>query len=160
MPIAHAPIMSVERGRVPWFALAVGALAVLMAGLALGAVWALLVLRFGTAVPAWLALAVGALTALSARISLPAVRGAAPMLAALATLLAAVYEQVLLAAARIAAMFGIGLLESLRASGFGMLWLLARLGLHGERLHWALAAAALAALLAWPRHPRTAAVRT
>ena len=126
----------------------------------LGAVWALLVLRFGGAAPAWLALAVGALTALSARMSLPAVRGAAPLLAALATLLAAVYEQVLLAAARIAAMFGIGLLESLRASGFGMLWLLARLGLHGDRLHWALAAAALAALLAWRHHPRTAEIRS
>lgn len=152
--------MPSEHGRVPWFALVVGALSVLLAGLALGAVWALLVLRFGALVPAWLVLAVGALAALSARMSLPAVRGAASTLAALATLLAAVYEQVLLAAARIAAMFGIGLLESLRASGFGMLWLLARLGLHGERLHWALAAAVLAALLAWRRHPRTAAVRT
>ena len=141
--------MSAEHGRVPWIGLIVGALAVQLAGLALGAVWALLVLRFGSAVPPWLVLAVAALTALSTRMSLPPTRGAAPLLAALATLLAALYEQFLLAAARIAAMFGIGLLESLRASGFGMLWLLARIGLSGERLGWALAAAALAALLAW-----------
>jgi vitamin B12 transport system permease protein len=141
--------MSAERGREPWLGLIVGALAVQLAGLALGAVWALLVLRFGDAVPPWLVLAVAALTALSAHLSLPPVRGAAALLAALATLLAALYEQFLLAAARLAAMFGIGLLESLRASGFSMLWLLARIGLRGERLDWALAAAALAALLAW-----------
>jgi vitamin B12 transport system permease protein len=129
-----------------------------MLGLAAGAVWMLLAVSFGQVLP-WLALPAGWLLATAMRHWVcPGQRASAAVLAAAATLLAAVYVSVLIAAARIAGSLGIGLVDALRIAGAPMLLELARLGMSTAQIVWFLAGAALAAAMAW-RPWRQAAAR-
>ena len=118
-----------------------------MLGLAAGAVWMLAAVTLGQ-VAAWLALPAGWLLAAAMRHWVyPGHRGGAATLAAAATLIAAVYVSVLIAAARIAGNMGIGLVDALRTAGAGMLLELARLGLSTNTALWFLAGIVLAAIL-------------
>lgn len=118
-----------------------------MLGLAAGAVWMLAAVSLGQ-VAAWLALPVGWLLATAMRHWVyPGQRVGAAVLAAAATLLAAIYVSVLIAAARIAGSMGIGLVEALRTAGMGMLLELARLGLSRSTAFWFLVGIVLAAIL-------------
>ena len=129
------------------------ALSALMLGLAAGAVWMLPTFFLGMRIP-WLALPAGWLLA-SAITRWVYPRGKlAAALAALATLLAAGYVGVLIQAAMLAGMLGIGLLDALRQAGLGMLLALARINTGLVASGWALAGAALAAWCAG-RPPRT-----
>jgi vitamin B12 transport system permease protein len=126
-----------------------------MLGLAAGAVWMLAAVSFGQ-VMSWLALPAGGLLAVAMRHWVcPGQRAGAAVLAAAATLLAAVYVSVLIAAARIAGSLGIGLVDALRTAGATMLLTLARLGMSPADVAWFLAGAALAAAMAL--RPRRAA---
>ncbi|MDO1530392.1 hypothetical protein QMK61_16260 [Fulvimonas sp. R45] len=125
-----------------------------MLGLAAGAVWMLLVVFLGQTAP-WLALPAGALLGLAMRFWVcPRQRAGAAVLAAAATLLAAGYVCVLIAAARIAGSLGIGLVDALRTAGPVMLLALARLGLAPAALAWFALGAVLAALVAAQRAVR------
>lgn len=118
-----------------------------MLGLAAGAVWMLAAVSLGQ-VAAWLALPAGWLLATAMRHWVyPGHRLGAATLAAAATLLAAIYVSVLIAAARIAGSMGIGLVEALRTAGVGMLLELARLGLSRGAALWFFAGIVLAAIL-------------
>ena len=123
-----------------------------MLGLAAGAVWMLPTMALQRPLPA-LALLAGALLALAVR---SWVRPAGPQAAALAagaTVLAAVYVQLLTAAARIAGSMGIGLLDALREAGLPMLLTLARMAARPVDLAGMLAGVILAAWLAGRRRP-------
>lgn len=126
-----------------------------MLGLAAGAVWMVVTLYLGHPLP-WLALLFGALLAWAIRHGVRRPGIAAAVLAALATALAAVYVNMLIAAVQIAGNMGMGLIDALRTAGFGMLWQLARLALAPTDTGWALLAMLLAAWLAW-RVPRKSA---
>lgn len=118
-----------------------------MLGLAAGAVWMLPTMALQRPLPA-LALLAGVLLALAVR---SWVRPAGPFAAALAagaTVLAAVYVQLLTAAARIAGSMGIGLLDALREAGLPMLLALARLAARPLDVACMLAGATLAAWIA------------
>ncbi|MGH8157195.1 MAG: hypothetical protein ACREPQ_03695 [Rhodanobacter sp.] len=123
-----------------------------MLGLAAGASWMVVTLYLGHPLP-WLALLFGALLAWAIRQGVRPPGPAAAMLAALATALATVYVNMLIAAVQIAGNMGMGLLDALRTAGFGMLWQLARLALAPADIGWAALAMLLAAWLAW-RVPR------
>jgi vitamin B12 transport system permease protein len=119
-----------------------------MLGLAAGAVWMLLVVFLGQTA-SWLALPAGALLGLAMRHWVcPRQRTGAGALAAAATLLAAAYVCVLIAAARIAGSLGIGLVDVLRTAGPAMLLALARLALSPAAVAWFALGAALATLVA------------
>ncbi|WP_245747256.1 hypothetical protein [Frateuria terrea] len=123
-----------------------------MLGLAAGAVWMLPTMALQRPLPA-LALVAGGLLALAVRSWVrPAGRLAAAM-AAGATVLAAIYVEVLTAAARIAGSMGIGLLDTLREAGLPMLWTLAQLALRPADIAFAAAGALLAAWVA-SRRPK------
>ncbi|WP_329742714.1 hypothetical protein [Dyella sp. A6] len=124
-----------------------------MLGLAAGAVWMLFAVWQGRTMP-WLALPAGWLLAVAIRHWVcPGQRMTAAALAAAATLLAALYLSLLIAAARIAGGLGIGLMDALRTAGPGMLLMLARLGTSTTATAWFLVGAVLAALAAM-RQPR------
>ena len=109
------------------FANAFAAISAAMLGLATGALWMLPTTYLRSSLP-WLAVPLGALLGWAiAHWVLPR-RGAA-LLAALATLLAAAYVSVLIAAARLAGNMDMGLVEAMRIAGAGMLWSLVRLSL-------------------------------
>jgi vitamin B12 transport system permease protein len=128
-----------------------------MLGLAAGAVWMLLAVSFGQVLP-WLSLPAGWLLATAMRHWVcPGQRAGGAVLAAAATLLAAVYVSVLIAAARIAGSLGVGLVDALRSAGAPMLLALARLGMSAAEVAWFLAGAALAAAMAWRPQWRPAA---
>jgi vitamin B12 transport system permease protein len=123
-----------------------------MLGLAAGAVWMVATLYVGRPLP-WLAMPAGVLLALTIRLGVrPAGIGAA-LLAACATVLAALYVNLLIAGVLIAGSMGLGLIEALRTAGFGMLWQLTRLALSPADIGWTVPAVVLAAWLAW-RSPR------
>jgi hypothetical protein len=125
-----------------------------MLGLAAGAIWMVATLYLRQPLP-WLALPVGALLAWAIRQGVRVPGPGAAVLAAFATLLAAVYVNVLIAAATIAGDLGMGLVDALRTSGAGMLWQLAHLALTTLDIAWFIAGAVLAALLALrPRRRR------
>ncbi|TAL71955.1 MAG: hypothetical protein EPN56_07255 [Rhodanobacter sp.] len=119
-----------------------------MLGLAAGAVWMVAAMYLQRA-PDWLAFAAGALLALATRHWLRRPGLAAALLAMFATLLAALYFNVLIAAVRLAANFDLGLVEAMRTAGIAMLIALARVGLTPGELAWYLLAALFAGWLAW-----------
>ncbi|WP_291195825.1 hypothetical protein [Frateuria sp.] len=125
-----------------------------MLGLAAGAIWMLPTMALRRPLPA-LALAAGWLLALAVRNWVRPAGRVAAALAAGATVLAAIYVNVLTAAARIAGSMGIGLLDALREAGLAMLLALARLAVRPADVGFTLAAALLAAWLAG-RRPRRA----
>lgn len=121
-----------------------------MLGLAAGAVWMVPTVTLQRPLPA-LALVAGGLLALAVRGWVrPAGRVAAAM-AAGATVLAAIYVNVLAAAARIAGSMGMGLLDALREAGPGMLLALAQLALRPADVVFTVAGALLAAWVAGRR---------
>lgn len=119
-----------------------------MLGLAAGACWMVVTLYLGRPLP-WLALPFGALLAWAIRHGVRSPGSGAAMLAALATALATLYVNMLIAAVQIAGNMGIGLIDALRTAGPSMLWQLARLALTPADLGWAVLGMSLAAWLGW-----------
>ena len=126
-----------------------------MLGLAAGAAWMVTAMYLERS-PGWLAFVAAGLLALATRRWLRRPGRTAAALAMLATLLAALYFNVLLAAIRLAANFDLGLVDAMRTAGVAMLVELARIGLAPGELAWYLLAAVFAGWLAWRpgRHPR------
>lgn len=124
-----------------------------MLGLAAGAVWMLPTMALRRPLPA-LALLAGWLLALAVRSWVRPAGRAAAALAASATVLAAIYVDMLTAAARIAGSMGIGLLDALRGAGPAMLLVLARLAVRPVDIAFTLGGALLAAWLASRRTRR------
>ena len=118
-----------------------------MLGLAAGAVWMLPTMALQRPLPA-LALLAGALLALAIRGWVRPAGRVSAALAAGATLLAAIYVEVLTAAARIAGSMGMGLLDALRGAGLTMLLSLAQLAVRPTDIALTLAGALLAAWIA------------
>jgi len=125
-----------------------------MLGLACGATWMVATLYMQHSLP-WLALPIGALLAWAIRSFVRPAGTIAALLAAGATLLAAVYVNMLVAGTMLAGSMGLGLIDAMRTAGTGMLWQLARMTLSPSDFGWALLAALLAAWLGW-RRPRQA----
>jgi hypothetical protein len=99
----------------------------LMLGMAAGAVWMVPTLYLQRPLP-WAVILIGWLLGKAVRGWVrPAGRHAA-VLAALATLIAALYVNLLTAAARIAGLMGLGLIDSIRTAGFHLLLQLAEIG--------------------------------
>ena len=99
----------------------------LMLGLAAGAVWMVPTLYLQRPLP-WLAALAGWLLGKAMRQWVRPAGAGAAWLAALATLTAALYVNLLTAAARIAGLMGLGLVDTLRTAGFGLLLHLSELG--------------------------------
>jgi vitamin B12 transport system permease protein len=118
-----------------------------MLGLAAGALWMVAALYAGHAT-SWLALPFAVVLAWTIRHWVHPPGRYAAVLAAVAALLAALYVNLLMAGALIAANMGMGIVEALRTAGTGMLLQLARLGFSAVDAGWYLAAAVLAAVLA------------
>ncbi|HXD36766.1 MAG TPA: hypothetical protein VN624_08915 [Rhodanobacter sp.] len=118
-----------------------------MLGLAAGAVWMVAALYAGHAT-SWLALPFAVVLAWTIRHWVQSPGRYAAMLAAFAALLAALYVNVLMASALIAASMGMGIVDALRTAGAGMLLQLARMGFSAADAGWYLVAAGLAAVLA------------
>ena len=118
-----------------------------MLGLAAGAVW-MLPVAYRQGATAWLAIPVGAVLGWTIARWISPRRRAAPWLAAAATLLAAVYANVLIASLQLAGSLGLGLTETMRTAGPAMLWSLAGLGTPHRQWIWFVAGAAVAALTA------------
>lgn len=127
-----------------------------MLGLAAGAVWMVASLYMRHPLP-WLVLPIGALLAITIRNFVRSPGVSAGALAALATGLAAIYVNILIAAIQIAGSMGMGIVDALRTAGIGMLWQLARLSLSPADIIWTLLAMLLAAWIGWraPRKVRT-----
>jgi vitamin B12 transport system permease protein len=125
-----------------------------MLGLAAGAVWMVATLYLRHPVP-WLALPVGAMLAWTIRAGVLSPGRHAALLSALATALAAIYVNVLIAGVQIAGNMSMGLVDALRTAGMAMLWELARFSLRPADIGWTIAGMLLAAWLAWriPRKP-------
>ncbi|KQX98770.1 hypothetical protein ASD22_00125 [Rhodanobacter sp. Root480] len=118
-----------------------------MLGLAAGAVWMVAALYAGHAT-SWLALPFAVVLAWTIRHWVQSPGRFAALLAALAALLAALYVNVLMAGALVAANMGMGIVDALRTAGAGMLLQLARMGFSAADAGWYLVAAGLAAVLA------------
>lgn len=125
----------------------VALLSAVLLGLAAGAVWMLPVFYLGHPLP-WLALPAGWLLGRAIRAWVYPPGAYAAALAALAGLLAALYVNVLLAAAMIAGDLGLGFIEALRGAGPAMLLALARLRASPVQAGIALLGVALAAATA------------
>ncbi|MBD8872313.1 hypothetical protein [Rhodanobacter sp. DHB23] len=119
-----------------------------MMGLAVGATWMVATMYLHRAAP-WLALPAGAVLAWATRHWIRRAGAGAAVLAAFATVLAALYFNVLMAAILLAGNFDLGLTEALRTAGAGMLLDLAWLGLHPADVAWYALGILLAAWLAW-----------
>lgn len=117
-----------------------------MLGLAAGALWMVATLYMRQPMP-WLALPLAALLAWTIRHGVRRPGGFAALLCGLATALAVIYVGVLIAAAQIAGSMGLGLVDTLRTAGAGMLWQLTRLGFSREALAWAAVSVVMAAWL-------------
>jgi vitamin B12 transport system permease protein len=124
-----------------------------MLGLAFGAVWMIPTLFFQQVLP-WLALPVGWVLGRMIRGWVRPERRGAAALAALATALACVYVGVLTAAARVAGLMGMGLVEAMKTAGAGLLLDLVRLNLAGADVAWFAAGIACSAWVAWRSSPR------
>jgi len=103
------------------------AVSAVMLGLAAGAVWMVPTLYLQRPLP-WLAVVVGWLLGKAIRHWVRPPGPGAALLAAMAALTAALYVNLLTAAARIAGLMGLGLVDTLRTAGFGLLLQLAELG--------------------------------
>ncbi len=123
-----------------------------MLGLAAGAVWMVAALYMRHPLP-WLVIPIGVILAITIRNFVRSPGTNAAVLAVLATALAAVYVNILIAAVQIAGSMGMGILSALRTAGLGMLWQLARLAVSPLDIGCALLAMLLAAWIAW-RTPR------
>ncbi len=123
-----------------------------MLGLAAGAVWMVAALYLRHPLP-WLALPIGALLAWTIRAGVRPPGRFAAALAASATVLAALYVNLLVAGVLIAGNMGMGLIEAMRTAGLGMLWQLTRMALSPADLAGVALGMLLAAWLAW-RRPR------
>lgn len=119
----------------------------LMLGLAAGAIWMVATLYLRHPLP-WLALPLGALLAWVIRGGVRAPGYLAALFAALATALAAVYVNMLIAGVDIAGAMGLGLINAMRTAGPAMLWQLTRLSLSAADIGWTILAMLLAAWLA------------
>ncbi|MHB1058228.1 MAG: hypothetical protein ACYC0F_10180 [Rhodanobacter sp.] len=119
---------------------------VAMLGLAAGAVWMVATLYLRQPLP-WLALPIGALLAWTVRACVRPPGNGAALLAACATLLAAIYVNVLVAGVMIAGNMGMGLIDAMRTAGLGMLWQLARMALSPADVVWTVLGILLAAWL-------------
>lgn len=119
-----------------------------MLGLAAGAVWMAAALYSRHPLP-WLAVPLGLSLAWVIRAWVQPGGPATALLAACATVLAALYVNVLIAGVMIANSMGIGLIDAMRTAGLDMLWNLARMGLSPGDVGWTAAGAALAAWLGW-----------
>lgn len=128
------------------FALIFALVSAAMLGLAAGALWMVATLYMRQPMP-WLALPLAVLLSWAIRHGVRRPGGVAALLCALATALAAVYVSMLIAAAQIAGSMGLGLVDTLRTAGAGMLWQLARLGFSRSDLAWAAVAVVMAAWL-------------
>ena len=127
-----------------------------MLGLAAGAVWMVATLYLRHPVP-WLVLPIGALLAWTIRAGVLAPGRAAALLSAIATALAAIYVNVLIASVEIAGSMSMGLVDAIRTAGIGMLWQLARVAVRPMDVAWTIAGMLLAAWLA-QRSPRKRSV--
>ncbi len=123
-----------------------------MLGLAAGAVWMVTALYMRHPLP-WLAIPMGLILAITIRNFVRSPGAGAAALAALATALAAIYVNILIAAVQIAGSMGLGILGALQTAGIGMLLQLARLAVSPIDIGCGLLAMALAAWIAW-RAPR------
>ena len=121
----------------------VALLSAILLGLAAGAVWMLPVFYLGRPLP-WLALPVGWLLGRAIRAWVYPPGLCAALLAALASLLAALYVNMLVAGAMIAGDLGLGFVEALRGAGPAMLASLARLRLSSAQAGIAVLGIALA----------------
>ena len=136
-----------------FFSLLFAALSALMLGLAAGAVWMVPTLYARLPLP-WLALPIGWLLGKAVRHWVRPAGAHAAVLAALATFTAVLYVNLLSAAARIAGLMGLGLVDSMRTAGFRLLLQLAELGCTPTDDVWFLAGMGLAAFAALrPRRP-------
>lgn len=118
--------------------------------LALGAVWMALSLHVPSATW-WFALPAGVLMGGAVCAWVTPVRAAAMMLAAVGTLLSAVYMKCLFAGLQLAAVMGLPYLHTLRRAGAGMLLTLARSSLDTRMLAACLVGMLLALAVAWRR---------
>jgi len=119
----------------------------LMLGLAAGAMWMVPTLYSQHHLP-WLALPVGWLLGKAVRHWVRPAGSNAAVLAAFATFIAVLYVNVLMAAARIAGLMGLGLVDSLRTAGLAMLVQLAELNCSPVDDVWFLAGMGLSAFVA------------
>ncbi|MGY3232090.1 hypothetical protein ACVWWJ_003574 [Luteibacter sp. HA06] len=126
-----------------------GAFCAVAFGFAAGAVWMVPSMMFGRALPA-LVLPVGWVLGIVVRRWLRIEGGPGAALAALATLIAAVYTACLVAAATISSMMGLGFGQTIHDAGASMLLELARLAQGPWDLALYVSGALLAALVAWP----------
>ncbi|PXV58763.1 vitamin B12 transport system permease protein [Dyella jiangningensis] len=113
----------------PWavFSLLFALVSAVMLGLAAGAVWMVPTLYSQRALP-WLALPVGWLLGKAIRHWVRPPGSQAAILAAFSTFTAVLYVNLLMAAASIAGLMGLGLVDSIRTAGFPLLLQLAQLG--------------------------------
>ena len=118
-----------------------------MLGLAAGAVWMVPTLYLQRPLP-WLALPIGWLLGKTVRSWVRPAGGHAALLAALATCTAAIYVNLLTAAARIAGLMGMGLIDAMRTAGLRLLLELATLGQAATDNVWFVIGVAVAALTA------------
>jgi vitamin B12 transport system permease protein len=118
-----------------------------MLGLAAGAVWMVPTLYMQRPLP-WLILLIGWLLGKAVRGWVRPAGSHAALLAALATLTAALYVNLLTAAARIAGLMGMGLIDAMRTAGFRLLLELARLGQVPTDNLWFVVGLAVAAVTA------------
>lgn len=126
----------------------------IMLGLAAGAIWMVATLHLRHAMP-WLALPIGALLAWGIRQGVRGAGAVAAVLAALATALATIYVGMLIVAVQIAGSMGMGLIDTMRTAGAGLLWQLTRTSMTRSDIGWTLLAMLLSAWLAWrPPGPR------
>ena len=119
-------------------------------GAATGAVWMVATLYFRQPT-AWFALPAGVLLAWILRTGTHAPGAACTGLAALATIVAALSVNALLAGVQIAGSMGLDLSDALTTAGGGLLWQLARIATSPADLVWYGAGAVLAAIIAWRR---------
>lgn len=126
-----------------------------MLGLAAGAVWMVPTLYMQRPLP-WLAIVMGWLLGKAVRSWVRPPGAGAALLAALAMVSAAVYVNLLTAAARIAGSMGLGLVDTLRTAGLGLLMHLAQLANAPADNAWYAAGLGLAAVVAGrAARPRT-----
>nr|WP_199040961.1 hypothetical protein [Dyella sp. ASV24] len=138
------------------FSLLFALVSALMLGLAGGAVWMVPTLYSQHALP-WLALPVGWLLGKAVRNWVRPASGQAAVLAVIATLTAVLYVNLLMAAARIAGLMGLGLVDSIRTAGLPLLLQLARLSSSPMDDAWFIAGMVLSAIAALRsgRQPKT-----
>lgn len=122
-------------------------LSAVMLGLAAGAVWMVPTLYLQRPLP-WLAIPIGWLLGKAVRHWVREAGPYAAVLAALAALTGALYVNLLTAAARIAGLMGLGLIDAMRTAGFRLLLQLAELGSVTTDDVWYVLGMGLAALTA------------